>query len=207
MQKMRHKEKADLTVIHPDADPLALDLLGKMLAFDPLKRITVDEALLHPYLKGCHDSEDEITCPEKFVYPFDDSSDNDIKLHLWNEVKNYEKEEDNDAIVPNEATEQEEHHHEHDMLEYVLFNELMSGSTTEQVQSQSYFNNLLIKTANKALNLLQEDQDAIRLSEAISEFTSTIECDQEATHNIQTNLECLIRELARKHHLDLEDQE
>lgn len=38
--------------IYPKANPLALDLLSKMLTFDPAKRITCDEALKHPYLAG-----------------------------------------------------------------------------------------------------------------------------------------------------------
>lgn len=38
----------------PDADPKALDLLQKMLVFDPRKRITAEEALKHPYLHDVH---------------------------------------------------------------------------------------------------------------------------------------------------------
>ena len=34
------------------ADPQALDLLAKMLVFDPKKRITVEQALAHPYLEA-----------------------------------------------------------------------------------------------------------------------------------------------------------
>ena len=33
----------------PNASEAALDLLGKMLALDPAKRISVDEAIVHPY--------------------------------------------------------------------------------------------------------------------------------------------------------------
>lgn len=36
--------------LYPQANPLALDLLSKLLAFDPTKRITCTEALRHPYL-------------------------------------------------------------------------------------------------------------------------------------------------------------
>lgn len=39
----------------PGADPLALDLLSRMLHFNPDKRITVDEALAHPCLASVRD--------------------------------------------------------------------------------------------------------------------------------------------------------
>jgi serine/threonine protein kinase len=47
----------------PHANPLALDLLAKMLNFDPAKRITCDQALEHPYLAVWHDPTDEPVCP------------------------------------------------------------------------------------------------------------------------------------------------
>jgi mitogen-activated protein kinase 1/3 len=43
------------SVLYPQADPLALDLLQRMLVFDPSKRITVTEALHHPYMAGLFD--------------------------------------------------------------------------------------------------------------------------------------------------------
>ena len=39
----------------PNATPEALDLLSKMLKFDPDERITAAEALRHPFLKDYHD--------------------------------------------------------------------------------------------------------------------------------------------------------
>jgi len=39
-----------LAGMHPGADHLALDLVGRMLTFDPAQRLTVKEALAHPYL-------------------------------------------------------------------------------------------------------------------------------------------------------------
>ena len=47
----------DFSTYFPAASPLALDLLGKMLLFDPRKRISVSEALAHPYLAGFAESE------------------------------------------------------------------------------------------------------------------------------------------------------
>ncbi|KAL3818788.1 hypothetical protein ACJIZ3_004693 [Penstemon smallii] len=41
--------------LYPQGDPLALDLLGRMLVFDPSKRITVTEALCHPYISSLYD--------------------------------------------------------------------------------------------------------------------------------------------------------
>ena len=52
----------------PDtAHPDAIDLLQQMLRFDPRKRISVVEAMRHPYLAELHDREDETPC----IAPFD----------------------------------------------------------------------------------------------------------------------------------------
>ena len=37
--------------MYTNADPKALDLLEKMLTFNPHKRIVVEDALAHPYLE------------------------------------------------------------------------------------------------------------------------------------------------------------
>ncbi|KAM3276657.1 hypothetical protein ACQJBY_044830 [Aegilops geniculata] len=44
-----------LTRMYPQAHPLAIDLLQKMLVFDPSKRISVIEALEHPYMSMLYD--------------------------------------------------------------------------------------------------------------------------------------------------------
>ena len=49
-----------LDKVFPEASEQALDLMRKMLVFDPLKRITVEQALAHPYLKELHLEEDEV---------------------------------------------------------------------------------------------------------------------------------------------------
>ncbi|XP_074295200.1 mitogen-activated protein kinase homolog NTF3-like [Silene latifolia] len=42
----------DFKLLYPNVDPMGLDLLNKMLQFNPDKRITVAEALQHPYIQS-----------------------------------------------------------------------------------------------------------------------------------------------------------
>ncbi|KAF3515626.1 hypothetical protein DY000_02061792 [Brassica cretica] len=43
-----------------------IDLMEKMLKFDPRRRITVDDALAHPYLINLHDITNEPVCMKPF---------------------------------------------------------------------------------------------------------------------------------------------
>jgi len=54
-----------------DFNPLALDLLKKMLTISPQRRITVEQALEHPYLAALHDVEDEPAADPLHPYDFD----------------------------------------------------------------------------------------------------------------------------------------
>ena len=59
---------------------VAIDLLEKMLVFDPKKRITASEALAHEYLAPYHDPTDEPTADEKFDWSFNDA---DLPVDTW----------------------------------------------------------------------------------------------------------------------------
>lgn len=49
------RRKVDLTELYPGSTKEALDLLDKMLTFNPKKRITIDECLSHPFLRKVRD--------------------------------------------------------------------------------------------------------------------------------------------------------
>jgi len=75
----------------PNMAPAAVDLLEKMLVFDPSKRITVQEALSHPYLASLHDINDEPSCPTPFNFDFEQPSftEEHIKELIWRESLNF----------------------------------------------------------------------------------------------------------------------
>jgi mitogen-activated protein kinase 1/3 len=63
LQSLPFKPKVPWTKLFPNADAKALDLLDKMLTFNPHNRIGVEEALAHPYLEQYYDPADEVcTC-------------------------------------------------------------------------------------------------------------------------------------------------
>lgn len=61
MQSLPYKPKVPWSRLFPTADPKALDLLDKMLTFNPHKRIGVEEALAHKYLEQYYDPADEVS--------------------------------------------------------------------------------------------------------------------------------------------------
>ncbi|RVX09808.1 Mitogen-activated protein kinase-like MMK2 [Vitis vinifera] len=71
----------------PNMSPGAIDLLEKMLVFDPNRRITVEGALSHPYLAPLHDINEEPVCPRPFVFDFEQPSftEENIKELIWRE--------------------------------------------------------------------------------------------------------------------------
>lgn len=76
--------------LFPRANPDALDLLDRMLAFDPSQRISVEEALEHRYLAIWHDASDEPPCPTTFDFSFETVEDvQDMRHMIVQEVKSF----------------------------------------------------------------------------------------------------------------------
>jgi len=59
---------------------VALDMLEKMLVFDPRKRINATESLKHEYVSPYHDPTDEPEASEKFDWSFNDA---DLPVDTW----------------------------------------------------------------------------------------------------------------------------
>ena len=57
-----------------------MNLLEKMLVFDPKKRIRAGDALAHEYLAPYHDPTDEPEAQEKFDWSFNDA---DLPVDTW----------------------------------------------------------------------------------------------------------------------------
>uniref|UniRef100_A0A8C3U2I6 mitogen-activated protein kinase n=1 Tax=Catharus ustulatus TaxID=91951 RepID=A0A8C3U2I6_CATUS len=75
-------QKKDFASILKYANPLAVNLLEKMLVLDAEKRVTAAEALMHPYFEAVHDPEEEIDAEK-----YDDTFDNmDLPLDEWKRI-------------------------------------------------------------------------------------------------------------------------
>lgn len=71
IQSLPSRAAVPLNKLYPQAQPVALDLLNAMLHFDPRERISVCQALEHPYLAKYHDPDDEPVCVPAFDFEFD----------------------------------------------------------------------------------------------------------------------------------------
>ncbi|XP_072455785.1 mitogen-activated protein kinase 1 [Notamacropus eugenii] len=87
-----HKNKVPWNRLFPNADPKALDLLDKMLTFNPHKRIEVEQALAHPYLEQYYDPSDEpvAEAPFKFDMELDDLPKEKLKELIFEETARFQ---------------------------------------------------------------------------------------------------------------------
>ena len=64
-------KKIGFNQIFPKGNPLAIDLLEKMLCFNPKNRINIEQCLNHPYFKEVRDKNLETTALHSFDWSFD----------------------------------------------------------------------------------------------------------------------------------------
>uniref|UniRef100_A0A182WH92 Mitogen-activated protein kinase n=1 Tax=Anopheles minimus TaxID=112268 RepID=A0A182WH92_9DIPT len=83
--------------LFPNADLNALDLLGKMLTFNPHNRISVEDALAHPYLEQYYDPLDEPVAEEPFriAMELDDLPKETLKRLIFDETLRFNHNDNN----------------------------------------------------------------------------------------------------------------
>jgi mitogen-activated protein kinase 7 len=102
------KPRIPFQTLYPHANPLALDLLSKMLCFDPAKRISCEDALNHPYLQVWHDPADEPVCEVPFDFAFEEEDAVDgMKRLIVDEVNNFRAEVRSQARAGRQASRQD----------------------------------------------------------------------------------------------------
>ncbi|MCO5608345.1 hypothetical protein L7F22_062553 [Adiantum nelumboides] len=91
LRQLPRYEKQHLPEKYPKVSPLALDLVDKMLTFDSSKRISVEEALAHPYLSSLHDVSDEPVCPSPFTFDLEEQklSEDQIRRLIYKEALHF----------------------------------------------------------------------------------------------------------------------
>ncbi|KAK8233542.1 kinase-like domain-containing protein [Phyllosticta capitalensis] len=90
VRNLPYMPKVSFQTLFRNANPDALDLLDRMLAFDPSQRVSVEEALEHRYLHIWHDASDEPSCPTTFDFHFEVVEDiGEMKKMILAEVQRF----------------------------------------------------------------------------------------------------------------------
>ena len=88
-------KKASLEALFPTAPEDAIDLMKKLLKFNPSDRLTVEEALEHSYVSQFHVVENEPVCKKIITIPIDDNKKFSIKeyrLKIYTDIHRRKKE-------------------------------------------------------------------------------------------------------------------
>ncbi|SPO31832.1 related to MAP kinase [Ustilago trichophora] len=92
-----------LEKLYPNANPEALDLVAKLLTWDPDQRLTAEQALRHPWLKAYHESNARWQPPQ----PFDKFADVEF-IHSLRQFKSSLQREADEMRMELEELEREE---------------------------------------------------------------------------------------------------
>ena len=97
MRQLPSNRGKDFNELFRGANEQAIDLIKKMLTFDPDRRITIDQALEHPYMERLHFEDDEPTgepvCDFDFDFELFSLKIPEYKELIFEEIKLYHSEE------------------------------------------------------------------------------------------------------------------
>jgi len=97
MRQLPSNRGKDFNELFRGANDHGIDLIKKMLTFDPVRRITIDEALAHPYMERLHFEDDEPTgepvCDFDFDFELFSLKIPEYKELIYEEIKLYHSQE------------------------------------------------------------------------------------------------------------------
>ena len=78
LMKYKSQKRVNFQAKYPAAGDDAIDLLDKLLVFNPFKRLSVDQCLEHPYLAEIRDKSKEVVADSIPIKEFDFESETDL---------------------------------------------------------------------------------------------------------------------------------
>jgi len=93
IKHLPNKEKVPFSTLYPQANPLAIDVMEKMLKFDPNDRISAAHALEHEYLRALHNVNDEPSA-SVFDFTFEEQgvTETDLRKLIWQQLQKFHPE-------------------------------------------------------------------------------------------------------------------
>jgi len=73
LDSLPESEPRSLASMFPNCDEDGLDMLSRLLQFNPTKRMSAEEALAHPWVAQFHSPEEEISCAKAVEIPINDN--------------------------------------------------------------------------------------------------------------------------------------
>lgn len=95
IDSLPHTRQKSYHATFPSASDSAIDLLRRLLQFNPKKRLTVDQALRHPYVAQFHNDDEEPKCPRPIRICIDDNhkfSIREYRERLYKDISQKKKE-------------------------------------------------------------------------------------------------------------------
>lgn len=91
IRSLPHCARLEFSKLYSNSSAAAVDLLSRMLVFNPANRITVEQALAHPYLASLHDELDEPGAGNAFEFEFetDNLGEEAVRDLVYEEVRFY----------------------------------------------------------------------------------------------------------------------
>ena len=93
LQAFPNREKIDLHTVYPGAGDEAIDLLHRILVFNPYFRVTIDECLEHPFFNKLRKEDKEQTSTDSIHFDWEkEHLDKDrLRQHFTEEIVHFKK--------------------------------------------------------------------------------------------------------------------